>query len=58
MKKFSFFFVATYLTRSVIFFGFGDYTFVPAFWKYECFYLLSSLFELPNLIFVYYTHYT
>jgi hypothetical protein len=53
----SYFYVVTFFLRSVLFATFGHYKGVGVFLKYEFYLLFSTILEVPNMFFLYMTHY-
>ena len=59
MKCLSFIFIVTYLLRGFMFFFIGEYhNYIPStFERYELYFIVSTLLEVPNLIWLYTMHY-
>ena len=56
LKRLSLLFIVSYFLRGSLLLAFGHYNTLAGFWKYEYYLLLTVVFEVPNLFYLYLTH--
>lgn len=58
LKWLTFFFIGTFFFRAAIISLLGHYEFILSiFYKYLFFLIISTIFEVPNMFYMYYNHY-
>lgn len=59
MKKAAVIFTTCYFLRSAmfLFLGYYHYFIQSVFWRFELYFIISTLFEVPNLVMIYVTNY-